>query len=72
MFESYSMTQSGGWIVLVCNFLGLLGTTIAPADLITTITTLQTIGNFIGGVVVLIGRWRKGDINIFGRRHCGR
>lgn len=63
MFENYSLTYLGTIIFAVGYMFKLAGVPFAEADLETTISFITA---FVGVVVTLYGRFRKGDITPFG------
>ena len=63
MFENYSLTYAGVIIVVVAKLAEWMGLQIGSAEITTTVMTLVQLG---GALVALYGRFRKGDINIWG------
>lgn len=61
----YSLTFVGILVMLLTKLLEVAGVEIGTDELTMTITTLVTIG---GGLLALYGRWRKGDVNVFGMK----
>ena len=58
-----SLTITGLAVLILGFVLNKIGVPIAEGNLETTIATLIEV---IGGIVVFWGRYRQGDINIFG------
>ena len=58
-----SLTIIGLAVMIIGFILAKVGIPIAEGNLEITITTLVKIA---GGIVIYIGRYRQGDINIFG------
>lgn len=56
---NYSITYIGVIIILLSQF----GIPESDATI-----TIKTIGIVIGAIITFLGRWRKGDINVFGIR----
>lgn len=61
--QKYSITFVGIIIIVLSQILQRLNITVATEALSTTIETLLLLG---GALLALWGRWRKGDVNIFG------
>lgn len=62
---NYSITFVGILVMLLTKVLEAAGVEIGTEELTMTITTLVTLG---GGLLALYGRWRKGDVNVFGMK----
>lgn len=61
--KKYSVTFAGVIAMILSQVLQRLNITVAPDALTITVSTVL----FIGGALLTIwGRWRKGDVNIFG------
>lgn len=61
--KKFSLTYIGN-IVLLLSFLSeLLGLNIAPGELETAVNVIVAL---VGGVLVFVGRWKAGGVNVFG------
>lgn len=63
--KNFSLTYTGVIIMVLAYIAKEAGVPLAEGSLETTISTLIAIA---GAIVTLIGRWRKGDLTIFGKR----
>lgn len=59
----YSLTYVGVIVIVLAKIATLLGLQIGTAELTSVVTTIIMFG---GALVAFYGRWRKGDVNIFG------
>jgi len=59
----YSLTLTGLIVAVLSFLLPRIGISVLESDLATTITTITTI---VGGLLIYIGRYRKGGITLLG------
>lgn len=64
----YSVTYIGILVVVLTKLATLLGLQIGTAELTSVATTLVM---FAGALIAFYGRWRQGDINLFGFKKAG-
>ena len=61
--NKYSLTITGLIVAVLSFVLPNIGVSVLESDLSITITTITAI---IGGILIYVGRLRKGDINFLG------
>jgi len=61
--KRYSLTITGLIVAVLSFVLPKIGVSVLESDLFITITN---IGQIIGGILIYVGRLRKGDINFLG------
>ena len=59
----YSLTITGLIVAVLSFALPRIGISVLESDLAITVST---IGQIIGGIIIYIGRYRKGGITVFG------